>query len=64
MHRTYHMVRIPTLNRKIRVIADWTLALVLRREVVSLGGLHQPRDAFTDVTPKLRGSVAGATPTE
>jgi NADH dehydrogenase len=51
MHRTYHMSRIPTLNRKIRVVADWTLSLLLRREVVSLGGLHQPREAFTDVTP-------------
>ncbi|HEY1486247.1 MAG TPA: FAD-dependent oxidoreductase, partial [Micromonosporaceae bacterium] len=50
MHRTYHMSRIPSLNRKIRVIADWTLALFLRREVVSLGELHEPRDPFTDVT--------------
>ncbi|HET6212542.1 MAG TPA: NAD(P)/FAD-dependent oxidoreductase [Micromonosporaceae bacterium] len=52
MHRTYHMSRIPSLNRKIRVIVDWTLALFLRREVVSLGELHQPRDPFTDVTPR------------
>jgi len=51
MHRTYHMSRIPSLNRKIRVVADWTLALFLKREVVSLGELHQPRDQFTDVTP-------------
>lgn len=59
MHRTYHMTRIPTLNRKIRVLADWTLALVLRREVVSLGGLHQPREAFTEVTPPVRASTDG-----
>ncbi len=50
MHRTYHMSRIPTTNRKIRVLADWTLALFLRREAVSLGELHQPRDSFTQVT--------------
>ena len=53
MHRTYHLSRIPTLNRKIRVLVDWTLALVLRREVVALGGLHQPREPFTDVTPSV-----------
>ncbi|WP_203925221.1 NAD(P)/FAD-dependent oxidoreductase [Virgisporangium ochraceum] len=53
MHRTYHMSRIPSLNRKIRVVVDWTLALILRREVVSLGGLHQPRDSFVDVTPPV-----------
>jgi NADH dehydrogenase len=53
MHRTYHMSRIPTMNRKIRVLVDWTLALVLRREVVPLGGLHAPREAFTEVTPQV-----------
>jgi NADH dehydrogenase len=51
MHRTYHMSRIPSFNRKVRVVADWTLALFLKREVVSLGELHEPREPFTDVTP-------------
>jgi NADH dehydrogenase len=37
MHRTYHMTRMPTFNRKVRVVADWTLALFFHREVVSLG---------------------------
>lgn len=53
LHRTYHMTRIPSLNRKIRVLADWTLQLFLRREVVSLGELHEPREPFTDVTPRV-----------
>lgn len=48
MHRTYHMSRVPTFNRKIRVIADWTLALFLKREVVSLGQLHDPRVSFEE----------------
>lgn len=56
MHRTYHMSRIPTLNRKIRVLVDWTLALLLRREVVALGSLHQPREPFTEVTPAVNAS--------
>jgi NADH dehydrogenase len=46
MHRTYHMSRVPTFNRKIRVLADWTLALFLKREVVSLGQLENPRQVF------------------
>jgi len=46
MHRTYHMSRVPTFNRKVRVVADWTLALFLKREVVSLGQLHDPRESF------------------
>jgi NADH dehydrogenase len=52
LHRTYHMSRIPSLNRKVRVVVDWTLALFLKREVVSLGQLHQPREQFTGVTPQ------------
>lgn len=48
-HRTYHMTRIPTLNRKVRVVADWTLALFLKREAVALGQLHQPRESFERV---------------
>lgn len=46
MHRTYHMTRMPTLNRKVRVVADWTLALLFRREIVSLGSFQNPRAEF------------------
>jgi NADH dehydrogenase len=53
MHRAYHISRIPSLNRKIRVMIDWTLALFLKREVVSLGELHEPRESFTEVTPPI-----------
>lgn len=53
MHRTYHMSRIPSLNRKVRVVVDWTLALFLRREVVALAQLHDPREEFVEATPKV-----------
>lgn len=46
MHRTYHVSRMPTLNRKIRIVADWTAALLFRREVVSLGQLQNPHTEF------------------
>jgi len=46
MHRTYHLSRVPTTNRKARVAADWTLALFFRREVVSLGSFQDPRREF------------------
>jgi NADH:quinone reductase (non-electrogenic) len=46
MHRTYHMSRMPTLNRKVRIIIDWTLALCFRRDVVALGQLQSPRKEF------------------
>jgi NADH dehydrogenase len=46
MHRTYHLSRVPTLNRKIRVVADWTLALFFKREIVSLGSISMPFHEF------------------
>jgi NADH:quinone reductase (non-electrogenic) len=55
MHRTYHLSRIPSFNRKVRVVIDWTLALFLKREVVALGELHDPRESFTEVTPPVPG---------
>ena len=49
LHRTYHVSRVPTCNRKIRVLADWTLALLFRREITSLGQIQDPRRDFADV---------------
>jgi NADH:ubiquinone reductase (H+-translocating) len=46
LHRTYHLARVPTLNRKVRVVADWTLALLFPREIVSLGTVERPREEF------------------
>jgi NADH dehydrogenase len=48
MHRTYHVSRVPTLNRKSRIVLDWTLALFFRRDVVSLGSLQAPREVFRE----------------
>ncbi|MET9734345.1 NAD(P)/FAD-dependent oxidoreductase [Streptomyces sp. NPDC006458] len=46
MHRTYHLSRVPTVNRKARVLAEWTLAGLFKREIVSLGSLEHPRAEF------------------
>jgi len=46
MHRTYHLSRMPTFNRKVRVLIDWTEALMLRREVVALGQINDPKAEF------------------
>ena len=45
-HRTYHLLRLPTLNRRLHVVADWTLALAFPREIVSLDVLEHPRQDF------------------
>ncbi|MDN4474073.1 NAD(P)/FAD-dependent oxidoreductase [Demequina zhanjiangensis] len=48
MHRTYHLSQIPTVNRKLRVTLDWTIALLFRRDMVSLGRVEVPRRAFEE----------------
>ena len=48
MHRTYHMAQIPTFNRKARVVLDWTTAVFFRRDLVSMGRIHEPRRAFRE----------------
>ncbi|WP_329381729.1 NAD(P)/FAD-dependent oxidoreductase [Streptomyces sp. NBC_01351] len=46
MHRMYHLSRVPTFNRKMRVLAEWTLSGLFKREIVSLGSLEHPRAEF------------------
>jgi NADH dehydrogenase len=46
MHRLYHLSRLPTANRKARVLADWTLAALFKREIAALGSLENPRAEF------------------
>jgi NADH dehydrogenase len=46
MHRGYHVLAVPTWERKIRVLAVWLAAAVFGRDIVSLAGVQHPRDAF------------------
>jgi NADH:ubiquinone reductase (H+-translocating) len=55
LHRAYHVSRVPTFNRKARVVFDWFLAFLFRRDVVSLGQVQNPRRDWEFV-------VAQATP--
>ena len=41
--RTYHLYQLPLLSRKLRVVTDWTVALLFRRDVVELSMLGHPR---------------------
>jgi NADH:ubiquinone reductase (H+-translocating) len=50
MHRTYHLSRMPTFNRKVRILTDWTAALLFRREVVALGQINDPKAEFVRAT--------------
>lgn len=40
--RSYHLYAMPLLTRQIRVLSDWTLSLLFKRDVVSFGVLDVP----------------------
>ena len=41
--RTYHLYQLPLVSRKLRVVTDWTVALLFRRDIAELGMLGHPR---------------------
>jgi len=46
MHRAYHVSRMPTFNRKVRIQVDWAANGLFRREIVSLGQINDPKAEF------------------
>ena len=50
VHRGYHLLAVPTWERKARVLAVWLTAAVFGRDVVSLASVQTPRAAFAAAT--------------
>jgi NADH dehydrogenase len=46
MHRGYHVLAVPTWERKARVLAVWCTAALYGRDIVSLASVQRPREAF------------------
>jgi NADH:ubiquinone reductase (H+-translocating) len=46
--RTYHLYQLPLFSRKLRVVADWTVALLFRRDIAELSMLGHPRKLGSD----------------
>jgi NADH:ubiquinone reductase (H+-translocating) len=47
MHRGYHVLAVPTWERKTRVLLVWISAVIWGRDIVSLLSVQHPREAFT-----------------
>jgi NADH dehydrogenase len=47
MHRGYHLLAIPSWERKARVLAIWLTAAFFGRDIVSLASVQNPRGSFT-----------------
>jgi NADH dehydrogenase len=48
MHRGYHVLAVPTWERKARVLAVWATAAFYGRDIVSLASVQHPREAFVE----------------
>ena len=46
MHRGYHVLAVPSWERKVRVAAVWLTAVVGGRDIVSLASVQDPRHEF------------------
>lgn len=42
MGRSYHLWMMPGIGRKLRVVGDWTMSLLFKRDVSQLGQLGKP----------------------
>jgi NADH dehydrogenase len=45
-HRSYHLYAMPTLTRRAKIAADWTVALLFPRDLAQLGSLERPLRPF------------------
>jgi NADH dehydrogenase len=45
-HRTYHLFALPTITRRVKIAADWTVALLFPRDLAQLGALERPHEPF------------------
>ncbi len=61
MHRGYHLLAVPTFNRKFRVLLDWVGQGAFRRDTVALARRTRPREEFVlSAGPAPQPRLAGA----
>jgi NADH dehydrogenase len=59
MHRGYHVLAVPSWERKVRVFTTWFTAVFLGRDIVSLASVEHPRAAFvTGGDPVMQDDAA------
>lgn len=46
LHRSYHLLAMPTWTRRVKIAMDWTVALLFPRDLAQLGSLGSPREPF------------------
>ena len=61
-HRGYHLSAMPTISRRARITTGWMSAYLMRRELVPLGPLHDPRQEFRKAAMSLTPRPAAPAP--
>ena len=46
--RSVHLIQIPGISRRLRVLSDWTLSLLFRSDIVTFAGLIEAPSLSTD----------------
>jgi NADH dehydrogenase len=46
LHRSYHLLAMPTISRRVKIALDWTVALLFPRDIAQLGALQHPHGPF------------------
>jgi NADH dehydrogenase len=54
-HRGYHGLAMPTWERKLRVVNEWIVNFVLRRDAVAIEAQVHPRAAFEEFAARPKG---------
>ncbi|MPQ98246.1 NAD(P)/FAD-dependent oxidoreductase [Modestobacter sp. I12A-02628] len=62
VHRGYHVLAVPTWERKWRVAAGWATALLLGRDTVGLSDVRTPRAAFTSAAAAQARAISRPAP--
>jgi NADH dehydrogenase len=62
--RTYHMAAMPGLKRRLRLVVDWTVALLFDRDGSELGQLGHPPALGGELEEQSAGGTPGVEPEE
>ncbi|GAA2228257.1 FAD-dependent oxidoreductase [Promicromonospora sukumoe] len=60
MHRGYHVLAVPTWERKVRVLLVWLSAVLFGRDIIPLSTVQAPRAAFLAGGDPFAGSGSGS----
>ncbi len=58
--RTYHLLLMPGIERRLRLMVDWTVGLLFGRASAELGDLGHPEGLGADLDPPVDEAPAGA----